>query len=228
MAQMGRPGLSAGEKKELWRRWKDGQTLSEIGIALGKHAGSVHGVLRARGGIAPVTRSRAARSLSSADREEISRGLVAGLSLRKIAEQLEPAPSTVSRELARNGGPDQYRGAQARGKIVDAVSIRKRPGEGDDRADPGHWEGAILAGSKNSHIATLVERRSRFVLLVRVRGKDTTNVVDALVRQVKTLPQGLMSSLTWDRGTELAQHKRFSVSTDVKVYFCDPSSPWQR
>ncbi len=326
MAQMGRPGLSAGEKKELWRRWKDGQTLSEIGIALGKHAGSVHGVLRARGGIAPVTRSRAARSLSSADREEISRGLVAGLSLRKIAEQLERAPSTVSRELARNGGRDQYRATaadergweqalrpkpchlarhdrlrsivaaklkdnwspqqiagwlaleygedptlrvshetiyrslfvqargvlkkelishlrsgrmmrrgktattagQPRGQIVDAVSIRNRPAEVEDRAVPGHWEGDLLSGSKNSHIATLVERRSRFVMLVRVRGKDTTNVVDALVRQVKTLPQGLMSSLTWDRGTELAQHKRFSVSTDVKVYFCDPSSPWQR
>ena len=252
--------------------------------------------------------------------------MVAGFSLRKIADQLERAPSTISRELARNGGRDQYRATtadergwqkalrpkpchlaqhdrlrsivagklkddwspqqiagwlaleygedptlrvshetiyrslfiqargvlkrelishlrsrrmmrrgktattagQPRGQIIDAVSIRSRPAAIEDRAVPGHWEGDLLSGSKNSHIATLVERRSRFVMLVKVRGKDTTNVVDALVRQVRTLPRGLMSSLTWDRGTELAQHKRFSVSTEVKVYFCDPSSPWQR
>ena len=93
---------------------------------------------------------------------------------------------------------------------------------------PGHWEGDLISGSKNSHIATVVERHSRYVMLVHVAGKDTTNVVNALVRQVKKLPQGLMISLTWDRGTELAQHKRFTVATDVNVYFCDPKSPWQR
>jgi IS30 family transposase len=117
---------------------------------------------------------------------------------------------------------------QTRGQIVDAVSISERPAEIEDRAIPGHWEGDLLAGGNNTHIATLVERYSRYVMLVRVKGKDTDNVVTALVRQCKQLPKGLMSSLTWDRGTELAGHKRFTVATDVKVYFCDPRSPWQR
>ena len=117
---------------------------------------------------------------------------------------------------------------QPRGQIVDAVPIRERPAEVEDRAVPGHWEGDLLSGSKNSHIATLVERRSRFVMLVKVKGKDTDSVVSALVRKVKMLPSELISSITWDRGMELAQHKRFTLATDVKVYFCDPSSPWQR
>jgi IS30 family transposase len=117
---------------------------------------------------------------------------------------------------------------QPRGQIIDAVSIRDRPAEIADRAVPGHWEGDLLAGGKNTHIATLVERQSRFVMLVHVEGKDSDSVVKALVRQVQKLPQGLMSSLTWDRGMELAQHKRFSIATDVDVYFCDPQSPWQR
>jgi IS30 family transposase len=114
------------------------------------------------------------------------------------------------------------------GRIVDAVSIADRPAAAADRAIPGHWEGDLLSGAGNSHIATLVERRSRYVLLVRVRGKDTASVVAALIRRVQRLPEGLMASLTWDRGTELAQHKRFTVATDVQVYFCDPQSPWQR
>jgi IS30 family transposase len=120
------------------------------------------------------------------------------------------------------------RAGQNRGKIIDAVSISERPAEVEDRAVPGHWEGDLLSGSKNTHIATLVERRSRFVMLVRVAGKDSENVVSALVRQVQTLPEGLMASLTWDRGSELALHKRFTIATDVDVYFCDPRSPWQR
>ena len=127
----------------------------------------------------------------------------------------------------RRGKSSTTRG-QPRGQIVDAVSIRQRPAEVEDRAIPGHWEGDLLAGGKNSHIATLVERQSRFVMLVRVPGKDTDSVVGALVKKVKHLPAGLMSSLTWDRGTELADHKRFTVATDVTVYFCDPQSPWQR
>lgn len=117
---------------------------------------------------------------------------------------------------------------QPRGRIVDAISIRARPATVEDRAVPGHWEGDLIAGARRSHIATLVERRSRYVMLVQVDGKDTTNVVRALTRQVRTLPRGLMASLTWDRGTELAAHKRFTVATDVAVYFCDPHSPWQR
>jgi IS30 family transposase len=325
MAQMGRPGLSLQQKQELWARWKAGQSLSDIGRSLGKQAGSIFGVLSLRGGIAPPVRRRSPLSLSMHEREEISRGLVAGLSLRKIARQLGRAPSTISREVSRNNGykyraasadeqawrsacrpklcrlavnrslqmvvarkltdnwsPQQISGwlkveyvnnppmrishetiykslfiqargvlrkelisrlrtrrlmrrgkssttrGQPRGQIVDAISIRERPAEVEDRAIPGHWEGDLLAGAKNSHIATLVERRSRFVMLVKVPGKDTNNVVSALVRQVKHLPAGLMSSLTWDRGTELADHKRFSVATDVSVYFCDPQSPWQR
>jgi IS30 family transposase len=326
MAQMGRPGLSSQQKHELWARWKAGQSLSDIGRSLGKHAGSIFGVLHARGGIAPPARRRSRRSLSVHEREEISRGLVSGLSLRVIAAQLDRAPSTISREVGRNNGRNKYRAANAderawrsacrprlcrlainrslqmvvaeklndnwspqqiagwlkveyvneepmrvshetiykslfvqargvlrrelisrlrtrrlmrkgkssttrgqpRGQIVDAVSIRQRPAEIEDRAIPGHWEGDLLAGGKNSHIATLVERQSRFVMLVQVPGKDTNSVVSALVRKVKHLPAGLMSSLTWDRGTELADHKRFTVATDVTVYFCDPQSPWQR
>jgi IS30 family transposase len=326
MAQMGRPGLSSKQKHELWARWKAGQSLSDIGRRLGKHAGSIFGVLHSRGGIAPPARRRSRRSLSVREREEISRGLVSGRSLRLIATQLGRAPSTISREIRRNHGCGKYRAANAderawrsacrpkpcrlavhrslqmvvaeklndswspqqisgwlkveyfndesmrvshetiykslfvqargvlkkeliarlrtrrlmrrgkssttrgqpRGRIVDAVSIRQRPAEVEDRAIPGHWEGDLLAGGKNSHIATLVERQSRFVMLVQVSGKDTDSVVGALVRQVKHLPAGLMSSLTWDRGTELAAHKRFTVATDVTVYFCDPQSPWQR
>ncbi len=117
---------------------------------------------------------------------------------------------------------------QPRGQIIDAISIRERPAEVEDRAVPGHWEGDLLSGGKNTQVATLVERQSRFVMLVRVEGKDSESVVKALVRQVQRLPQGLMASLTWDRGMELAYHKRFSVATDVDVYFCDPQSPWQR
>lgn len=326
MAQMGRPGLSPQQKAELWTRWKAGQSLSDIGRGLGKHAASIFGVLVSRGGVAPPNRRRSRLSLSIQDREEISRGLVAGLSMRKISEQLGRSPSTVSREVSRNHGRQKYRASNAderawrqasrpkqcrlaanrslqmvvaeklgnhwspqqvsgwlevkyledrtmrvshetiykslfvqargvlkkelisllrskrmmrrgktsttqgqpRGQIIDAVSIRDRPAEVEDRAIPGHWEGDLLAGGKNTHIATLVERQSRFVLLVHVKGKDTESVVGALVRQVKQLPAGLMSSLTWDRGTELANHKRFTVATDVAVYFCDPQSPWQR
>ena len=132
-----------------------------------------------------------------------------------------------SRRIMRRGKTSSTQG-QPRGQIVDAISIRERPVEAADRAIPGHWEGDLLADSNNTHIATLVERQSRFVMLVRVDGKDSDSVVTALVREVKRLPDGLMSSLTWDRGTELAQYKRFTVATDVNVYFCDPRSPWQR
>jgi IS30 family transposase len=117
---------------------------------------------------------------------------------------------------------------QRRGQIVDAISIRERPATIEDRAVPGHWEGDLLAGAAQSHVATLVERQSRYLLLVRVPGKDTTSVVRALSRHVRTLPRGLMASLTWDRGHELAAHKRFTLATHVQVYFCDPQSPWQR
>ena len=114
------------------------------------------------------------------------------------------------------------------GQIIDAISIRERPAEIEDRAVPGHWEGDLLSGANNSHMATLVERHSRFAMLIKVRGKDTASVVSALSKQVRELPVQLRRSLTWDRGKEMANHKNFTIATDVQVYFCDPRSPWQR
>ena len=325
MARMGRPGLSSAQKAELWQRWKSGQSLSDIGRALGKHAGSVHGVLSANGGILPATRCRSSRSLSLAEREEISRGIAVGASMRKIAAIINRSPSTVSREVSRNGGstyraveadsrawhqacrpkpchlakfpilqgivarklsvnwsPAQIAGwlkqqypedgsmrishetiyrslfiqargvlkkelvshlrsrrmmrrskyattdGQPRGRIVDGISIHDRPADVEDRAIPGHWEGDLITGSNNTHIATLVERHSRFTMLVKVAGKDTNSVVTALSQQVRKLPAELRKSLTWNRGMELARHKQFTIATNVKVYFCDPQSPWQR
>jgi IS30 family transposase len=326
MAQRGRPGLSPEQKRELWSRWKAGESLSEIGRALGKQAGSIHGVVASNGGYVPAVRRRSPRVLTISEREEISRGLAEGASFRRIAGRLHRAPSSISREVARHGGRHRYRAARAeerawdrarrpkpcklaavprlgelvagklgddwspeqisgwlartypgeqdlqvstetiyrslfvqargvlrkeltahlrtrrtmrrsgqatrsgqgRGGIVDAVSIRERPAEASDRAVPGHWEGDLLAGAANTHIVTLVERQSRYVLLVKVDGKDTKTVVDALASQVQTLPVQLRATLTWDRGMELADHRRFTVATDVAVYFCDPRSPWQR
>ena len=326
MAQIGRPGLTPGKKEELWARFKAGESFTAIGRALGKPVGSIYGVVRLQGGIAPPVRRRAPGALSSEEREAISRGLSAGASVRALGRSLGRASSTISREITRNAGPGRYRAldadarawqqakrpklgrlattarlrvvvaaklranwspeqiagwlvttypddvtmqashetiyrslfvqargvlkreltahlrtrrpirrsklatkaGQLRGQIVDAVSIADRPACVEDRAVPGHWEGDLLAGAKNSHIATLVERQSRYVHLVRVTAKDTTSVVNALIREVKQLPVGLMASLTWDRGLEMAQHRRFAVATDVAVYFCDPQSPWQR
>jgi IS30 family transposase len=326
MAQMGRPGLTLAQKKELWERWKDGQSLSDIGRALGKHAGSIHGVVKANGGIVPAPRTRSTRVLALEEREEISRGLAQEESVRWIAARLRRAPSTISREISRHGGRGKYRAVRAddrawrnakrpkecllatnlplqaavaeklkqdwspeqisgwlvgaypadetmrvspetiyrslfiqargvlkkelvahlrrvrmmrssknasrqgqgRGGIIDAVSIRERPADVEDRAVPGHWEGDLIRGSNNTHIATLVERHSRFVMLVKVDGNDTATVVGALTEQVGRLPGALRASLTWDRGMELASHKQFTIATDVKVYFADPRSPWQR
>jgi IS30 family transposase len=321
-----RPHLSVSERAALWARWKRGDSLAAIARALGRVQGTIHHIVGQCGGIAPPLRRRAARVLSSADREEISRGLAAGVSLRAIARTLGRAPSTISREVRRHGGRRRYRASQAdrrawdaarrpkacrlagrprlcrviaekllakwapeqiagwlkvsypddlemqvshetiyrslyvqsrgvlkktlllelrrrhtmrrsvhatsrgqrRGQIVDAVPISERPAVIEDRAVPGHWEGDLLAGARQSHVATLVERHSRYVMLARVPGKDTASVVAALSRQVRSLPRGLMQSLTWDRGTELAAHKRFTIATHVQVYFCDPQSPWQR
>ena len=326
MSRLGRPGLTDDQKDELWRRFQAGETFTAIGRALGKHAGSIFGVIAGRGGIAPAPRHRAAGALSREERETISRGLAAGESMRALARALGRAPSTVSREITRHGGSDAYRAVdadastwrrarrpkpcklataarlralvaakleakwspaqiagwlvttypddptmqlshetiyrslfvqargvlqreltahlrtrrrmrrskrrttkgQTRGQIVDAVSIADRPASIEDRAIPGHWEGDLLSGARNTHIATLVERTSRYVQLVRVSGKDTATVVSALIRAVQRLPDGLVTTLTWDRGLEMAQHARFSVATDVAVYFCDPQSPWQR
>ncbi len=326
MARLGRSGLSAVRKEELWDRWKAGESISDIARALEKPPGSIHGVLKATGGIAPPERRRSNWALTLDEREEISRGLAAGDSMRTIASRLGRPASTISREVNRHGGrvkyraqkaderawerarrpkrcllaenhrlrnvvseklgadwspqqisgwllrhyPDdeamrvshetiyhtlfvQARGAlkrellahlrsertmrrsrrastsgQQRGRIKDAISIRERPAEAEDRAVPGHWEGDLICGARNTHVATLVERSSRFVMVVRVGGKDTESVVGALSNQIQRLPKAMMETLTWDRGTEMADHKKFTIATDVEVYFCDPKSPWQR
>jgi IS30 family transposase len=317
---------SAQERRELWERWKRGESISEIGRALDRAPGTIHCTIREHGGVAPRQRCRSRLALRLQEREEISRGVAAGDSARRIAARLGRSPSTITRELNRHGGRRRYRAAEAdrrawqrarrpqrcklvrhpvlsrivaaklreewspeqiagwlklefphdetmrvshetiyltlfiqargalkrellahlrrsrslrrprtasranrgQGQIVDAVTIRERPAEAADRAIPGHWEGDLLAGAASSHIATLVERHSRFVVLVAVDGKDTRSVISALSRQVGRLPQQLRSSLTWDRGMEMAEHARFTVATEVKVYFCDPQSPWQR
>lgn len=317
-------GLAPEQKAEMWQRWKAGESLREIGAAIGRDSGTVHWHIKQRGGIAPSPPVRSQRHLSLAEREEISRGLVTGRSLRSIALQLGRPVCTISREVQRNGGRQAYRAAAAdlcawanagraktwrlasngplreavsqklqedwapqqiagwlkreyenqphmqvshetiyrslfvqakstlkkellaqlrskrqvrrtkvlkdykQGQIVGAVSIRERPACVEDRAVPGHWEGDLIVGAKGSHIATLVERHSRYVMLAKLGAKDSRTVVDALIERVKQLPANLMQTLTWDRGTELAQHARFTVATDVQVYFCDPRSPWQR
>jgi IS30 family transposase len=321
-----RTRLSASQRVEVWRRWKAGESLHAIGRALSKAHPVIHLLLKRHGGIAPLVRRRSRISLTLQEREDISRGIACGSSIRAIAKGLKRAVSTVSREVARHGGRVQYRASEAdlqawesalrpqtcllathtklqeivasklmldwspeqisgglkieypndegmrvshetiyrslfiqargvlkkqliqhlrskrrirrsrhsrdrghhSGQIVDAISIRERPAEVEDRAIPGHWEGDLIGGTKNSHIATLVERHSRFTMLVKVSSKDTATVVAALSQHVLRLPASLRRSLTWDRGLEMAQHKSFTVDTDVKVYFCDPQSPWQR
>jgi len=115
-----------------------------------------------------------------------------------------------------------------RGRIKDAVSISERPAEAEDRAVPGHWEGDLICGPNHSFIATLVERHSHYVMLAKLSDRKTETVVNALIKHSKKLPEELYKSLTWDRGHELAEHKRFTLATNIDVYFCDPQSPWQR
>jgi IS30 family transposase len=319
-------GLSAIEKREIWSRWKAGQSLHEIGRAFDKPHSSIRCLLLPGGGIPPLARRRSRLALTLSEREDLSRGIASGRSLREIARHLGRAASTVSREVTRHDGRPAYRAhdadrqawistlrpkrcllavnrklrnivasklildwspeqisgwlkgqypddesmrvshetiyrslfiqargvlkkelmdhlrsqrrmrrsrhatpsGQSRGQIVDAISIRERPAEAEDRAIPGHWEGDLLSGAKNSYIATLVERHSRFAMLIKVPSKETEVVVAALSEHVRKLPATLRRSLTWDRGLEMAKHKDFTVATDVQVYFCDPQSPWQR
>lgn len=323
------PSLTAAQQAEIWRRWKAGETLAGIAKALGQWDDVIHTIVDPCGGIAPRTRCRSRLALTLAEREEISRGLSAEHSIREIARRIGRAPSSVSREIARNTrirrqyyrahiadarawdralrpkacrlaqnrqlarlvaqklqldwSPQQISGwlarefpsdesmqvshetiykslfvqargvlkkelmahlrrgrmlrrsrhyrdhkGQGRGQIVDTVSIRERPAQVEDRAVPGHWEGDLLEGSSHTQIATLVERKSRFVMLLKVPRSDTNTLVKALTHRVRRLPKQLRRSLTWDRGKEMAGHKAFSIATDVKVYFCDPHSPWQR
>lgn len=311
------------QKSLMWDRWQRGDSIREIARLFDRQHSSVQGIFQRSGGIRPTLRRRSARFLTLAEREEISRGIASGRSLRAIALRVGRAPSTISRELNRNGGISGYRAhaadqaawerarrpkrcklaqhralarlvaarlrlqwspeeiagwlkqrypmgdqrqvshetiyktlfIQARGalkkeliahlrltrsmrhprghtqknrQIKQAVSIRERPAQADDRAVPGHWEGDLLVGSNNSQIATLVERHSRYCMLVRIKRRDTATVIDALIKQSRKLPRELYKSLTWDRGKELADHKRFTLATDIQVYFCDPGKPWQR
>lgn len=314
------------QKALMWDRWKKGESLESIARLFDRHHPSIERILQEHGGIRPPERRRSSCALTLAEREEISRGIATGCSIRSIAASLNRAPSTISREIKRNHGQGGYRASQAdqaawarahrpktcklvenralarivarklqlewspeqiagwlkhtypdderyqvshetiyrslfiqargalkkelmqhlrrtrmmrrsrhhtqkteeHGRITDTVSIRERPASAADRALPGHWEGDLLFGSHNSQMATLVERHTRYLMLVKVDSKDTETVINALIKQAHKLPRELYKSLTWDRGKEMADHKRFTLATDIKVYFCDPHNPWQR
>ena len=321
-----RINYTAEQKTEMWGRWQRGESLKAIGRAFGRPSSSIFGQLAPTGGIRPNPRRRSQLALTLSEREEISRGIASDLSLCTIAARLGRSPSTISRELMRNGGLEYYRAnradeaawdrsrrpklcklarnaqlrhnvttklnrlwspeqiagwlkrtypgnedhqvshetiyrslfIQARGvlkkellqhlrtqrairrsaqaslkgdglgQITNVISISKRPAAAEDRAVPGHGEGDLIAGSNRSFIATLVERHTRYVMLVKVGNKDTESVVSALIKQARQLPTELYKSLTWDRGKEMADHQRFTLATNIDVYFCDPQSPWQR
>jgi len=326
MKQRPRIYYTESQKALMWERWRKGESLQQIAQLFDRNHSSIQRILAETGGIQPAQRHRSSLALTLAEREEISRSVAVGQSIRSIATLLGRAPSTISREIKRNGGQECYRASQAdqaawdrasrpktcklvenralayivagklqlqwspeqiagwlkhtypgdendqvshetiyrslfiqargalkkellqhlrrtramrrsrhhtqktdnHGQITDAVSISERPATVEDRAVPGHWEGDLLCGTNNSQIATLVERHTRYVMLVKVVRKDTETVVNALIKNARKLPQELYKTLTWDRGKELADHKRFTVATDIKVYFCDPRSPWQR
>jgi IS30 family transposase len=317
---------SESQKALMWDRWQKGDSLHQIAQLFDRNHPSIQRILAQAGGIRPAPRKRSRLALSLVEREEISRAVVAGRTIRSIATTLGRAPSTISREIRRNGGPSRYRANQAdqaawdrahrpkicklaenralacivtrklqlewspaqiagwlkraypgnetsqvshetiyrslfiqargalkkellqhlrrtrgmrrsrhhtqktanHGRITDTISISERPASAQDRAVPGHWEGDLLFGSNNSQIATLVERQTRYLMLVKVDSKNTETVINALISHAHKLPRELYKSLTWDRGKEMADHKRFSLATDINVYFCDPHNPWQR
>ena len=326
MAYRTRIKYTPQQSDDIWDRWERGETLNAIGRVFDRGSSSIFTLLAPTGGIRPRPRKRSPQSLTLSEREEISRGIVAEKPIRQIAVELNRSPSTISREIRRNGGQIDYRAAQADeaawqrakrpkrcklgcypalarivagklkghwsprqidgwlkrtyphdehkhvshetiyktlfiqargalkkelqlylrtqrairrarqhsikneglGKITNALSISERPASVEDRAVPGHWEGDLIAGTHNSYIATLVERHTRYVMLAKIKQKDTKHVIDALIKQARKLPKELYKSLTWDRGSEMADHQRFTLATDIKVYFCDPQSPWQR
>ena len=317
---------SEAQKALMWERWSQGDSIREIAQIFDRSHPSIRPIFYDAGGIRPAPRVRNRLALTLAEREEISRGVVAGHSLRTIASSLARSPSTVSREIRRNGGSEAYRAgaadkaawAQARrpkacklalnralarivadklkqlwspeqiagwlkytypdeasyqvshetiyrslyiqargalkkellahlrrtrvmrrsryftqktenhGRISDAIPISARPPSAEDRAVPGHWEGDLICGTNNSQIVTLVERQTRYVMMAKVNRRDSETVIKALVKHAQSLPKELYTSLTWDRGSEMADHPRFTVATDIKVYFCDPQNPWQR
>ncbi len=318
--------FTEAERSVVWDRWQAGDANRLIGRDLGRSAASIRAFVESWGGVRPQPRRRSPRHLSLLEREEISRGVAAGDSLRMMAARLGRAPSTVSRELARNGGRHRYRAHHAdrtawrrarrrkpsklaenpvlrgiveeklsewwspqqvvlwlkrtypdnpemyvshetiylslfvqgkgvlrreltdclrtgrayrrpkvkrapsgKGQITNPVMISERPAEVEDRAVPGHWEGDLLMGKRQTAIGTLVERHTRYVMLFPLPDGNTAEAVrDALTKTVQRLPQHLWQSVTWDQGKEMAQHAQFKVDTGVQVYFCDPKSPWQR
>ena len=326
MAKVGRPGRLTGEQKsEVWERWKQGQTLSEIASVLSVVPGSIQRIIASNGGYVPRTRKRREGHLTISEREEISRGISSGSSIRAIASKLGRAPSTVSREVQRNGGRESYRAIQAdaaawdaaqrpqevllarneplrlvvaeklkedwspeqisgwlkqnydstemhistetiykslfvqtrgvldkaltrhlrtargyrrnrnalrryggQGQIVGATPIKDRPVEINDRSTFGHWEGDLIIGKKSTAVATIVERKFRFTTLVKLHGKDSPTVINALSYHIRKSGLPEVNSLTWDRGTELAGHKKLSAETGTTIYFADAKSPWQR
>jgi IS30 family transposase len=326
MKQRPRIYYTESQKALMWDRWRKGDSLQQIAQLFNRNHSSVQRILAETGGIQRAQRCRSRLALTLAEREETSRSVAAGQSIRSIAKLLGRAPSTVSREIKRNGGQECYRASQAdqaawnrasrpkscklvanralayivagklrlqwspeqiagwlkrtysndgpfqvshetiyrslfiqargalkkelvqhlrrtramrrsrhhtqktenHGRITDAVSIRERPAAVEDRAVPGHWEGDLLFGNNNSQIATLVERQTRYAMLAKVARKDTETVINALIKHARRLPQELYKTLTWDRGKEMADHERFTLATDVRVYFCDPQNPWQR
>ncbi len=318
--------FNAEQRADIWDRWQRGESMSSIGRLFERESSSIYPLLQRSGGIRPSTRTRSRVALSLSEREEISRGVASQQSMRSIARQIKRSPSTISREIQRNGGYDSYRASsadqaawdrahrakpcklarhrslakvvaaklnqqwspqqiagwlqrqyptsehqrvshetiyrslyiQARGvlkkelqaclrtqrtirrskqaslkqqglgKITNAVSIKDRPASVEDRAVPGHWEGDLIGGTHNSYIATLVERQSRYVMFAKIEQKNAETVAAALIKHAQQLPTELYQSLTWDRGTEMANHRDFTLATDIAVYFCDPKSPWQR
>lgn len=326
MKQRTRVYYTEKQKAFMWERWKQGDSMHDIAALFDRGHTTVQNIFASVGGIRPASRKRSSLALSLIEREEISRGLASKQSIRSIAKHLKRAPSTISREINRNGGPRRYRASkadksawekalrpkfcklayncnlvkiitrklqllwspqqiagwlkteyprderyhvshetiyrslfiQARGvlkrellkclrskrvirrpkkatmknkglgQIPEAVSISERSASVEDRAVPGHWEGDLIEGCKGTFIATLVERHSRYVMLAKVKNKTSDEVINALIKQSKKMPTELYKSLTWDRGSELSNHKEFTLATDIKVYFCDPHSPWQR
>jgi IS30 family transposase len=326
MKQRPRIYYSEAQKAMMWDRWRRGESLHDIAQLFDRGHSSIQRILSETGGIRPAQRVRSRWALSLSEREEISRGVVAGRSMRSIATSLGRAPSSVSREIRRNGGCHGYRASSAdqvawdkahrpktcklaqnralarivaqklkmlwspeqiagwlkctypeeenyqvsqetiyrslfiqargalkkellqhlrrtrvmrrsrhytqktddHGRISNTISISERPPSVEDRAVPGHWEGDLIFGTNNSQIVTLVERQTRYVMMAKVDSKDTETVINALVKHAQQLPRELYASLTWDRGKEMADHQRFTLATDIKVYFCDPQNPWQR
>jgi IS30 family transposase len=326
MKQRPRIYYTESQKALMWERWQKGESLQQIARLFDRNHSSIQRILAETGGMQPAQRHRSRLALTLAEREEISRAVVAGHSIRSIATRLGRAASTISREIRRNGGQEGYRASQAdqlawdrarrpkacklvenralarlvagklqvqwspeqiagwlkrtypgdedyqvshetiyrslfiqargalkkellehlrrtramrrsrhhtlktgtHGRISDVVSISERPATVEDRAVPGHWEGDLLFGNADSQIVTLVERQTRYLMLVKVARKDTETVINALIKHAGKLPQELYKSLTWDRGKEMADHTRFTVATDIRVYFCDPQHPWQR